>query len=223
MAICPKCNKQIDDDSYFCEHCGTKLYACPKCHIIGKGEGKRCGHCGSLLVEASSIGNDTTPAPSTIPNVSPSQPANTNGNFNGNVNGNQRPLTPSNLGGGVNYGNAVQKTCNANAPAPADNIEDLGYIPGSLYCAAMNTRIQLIDGALIGRTQGQYASQLGTFNYISGRHAVLQMTPNGWTITDVGSTNGTKVNGIRTTPNVPMPFRMGDIVRIANTYDFKAE
>ena len=197
MAICPKCNKQIDDDSYFCEHCGTKLYACPKCHIIGKGEGKRCGRCGSLLVEASSIGNDTTPAPSTIPNVSPSQPA------NGNIN--------------------VQKTCNANAPAPADNIEDLGYIPGSLYCAAMNTRIQLIDGALIGRTQGQYASQLGTFNYISGRHAVLQMTPNGWTITDVGSTNGTKVNGIRTTPNVPMPFRMGDIVRIANTYDFKAE
>lgn len=207
MAICPKCNKQIDDDSYFCEHCGTKLYACPKCHIIGKGEGKRCGRCGSLLVEASSIGADTTPAPSTIPNVSPSQPANTNGNVKGN----------GNFNGNVNVNG------NAGAPVVVDDIEDLGYIPGFLYCAAMNTRIKLFDGALIGRTQGEYASQLGTFNYISGRHAVLQMTPNGWTITDVGSTNGTKVNGIRATPNVPMPFRMGDIVRIANTYDFKAE
>lgn len=215
MAICPKCNKQIDDDSYFCEHCGTKLYACPKCHIIGKGEGKRCGRCGSLLVEASSIGADTTPAPSTIPNAAPSQPANSsvNPNYNVNPNPNSNGYASSN----------VQKTCNANAPAPVDDIEDLGYIPGFLYCAAMNTRIKLFDGALIGRTQGQYASQLGTFNYISGRHAVLQMTPNGWTITDVGSTNGTKVNGIRATPNVPMPFRMGDIVRIANTYDFKAE
>lgn len=87
----------------------------------------------------------------------------------------------------------------------------------------MNTRIKLINGALIGRTQGEYASQLATFNYISGRHAILQMTSNGWTITDVGSTNGTKVNGIRATTNVPMPFRTGDIVRIANTYDFKAE
>ena len=159
MATCPNCNKHIDDDSYYCEHCGTKLYACPKCHTIGKGENKCCGQCGTKLVEASSIGLNTPPPP---------------------------PPTPS-----------------------------------SLFCAAMNIRIPLLEGALIGRTTGNYVQQLSVCKYISGRHATLNKTTDGWTITDLGSTNGTKVNGIPCAPT--LPFTIGSIVRIGNYYDFIAE
>ena len=91
-------------------------------------------------------------------------------------------------------------------------------VPTSLYCAAIGIRLPLINGALIGRTQGNYAAQLGGCQYVSGRHATLQQTNTGWVITDLGSTNGTKVNGVTCSPS--LPFKLGDIVRLANFYDF---
>ena len=73
MATCPFCNQTIDDDGYYCEYCGKKLYICPQCfpttHKYGKGEGKRCGNCGAPLVPADpqdrgNTGGSTLDAPS---------------------------------------------------------------------------------------------------------------------------------------------------------------
>ena len=93
-------------------------------------------------------------------------------------------------------------------------------MPVDLYCAAMHITIPLIQGAVIGRTTGNYTAQLGQCIYISGTHASLGQDAAGWTITDLGSRNGTKVNGVACVPHQPARINVGNIVRIANFYDF---
>lgn len=52
-------------------------------------------------------------------------------------------------------------------------------------------------------------------NVVSRRHCQIQRTPNGWMITDLGSANGTYVNGQRIT--TPTLLRPGDSIRIGQT------
>ena len=51
---------------------------------------------------------------------------------------------------------------------------------------------------------------------VSGHHLQLQSATNGYTVTDLNSTNGTQINGQRIPPNSPIPFRMGDVIRIGD-------
>lgn len=50
--------------------------------------------------------------------------------------------------------------------------------------------------------------------FVSGRHAQIDATETGLTITDLGSTNGTYVNGTRLEPAVPRELHEGDEVVI---------
>lgn len=196
MTICPICKQKIDDDSYYCEHCGQELFLCPHCfpttHKFGKGAGKRCGSCGAVLIAAKNqeTGNMNNRSTLDTP-FQPSQPAP------------QKPVETPRL-------TQPQPLMSPAVPSAT-----------SLFCQAMQTRIVLQDGAVIGREKGDYVSLLSTFIYISSIHARLNKTSTGWTITDLGSRNGTKVNGIPCSPT--QSFSVGDIVRIANFYDFKAE
>lgn len=53
-------------------------------------------------------------------------------------------------------------------------------------------------------------------DYASSRHAQLvQRDPETWMVTDLGSTNGTYVNGKRITE--PTPLTVNDILRIGRT------
>lgn len=92
-----------------------------------------------------------------------------------------------------------------------------------LVCQAEQVSIPLINGAVIGRTAGDYANILGKCIYISGIHARLTQNGSVWSITDLGSRNGTKVNGVACQPNVPMTFKAGDTIRLGAFYDFRAE
>lgn len=59
--------------------------------------------------------------------------------------------------------------------------------------------------------------------YVSGSHARLQFNASGeLELVDLGSTNGTFVNGIQLAPNVPKVICIGDSVKFANL-EFKAE
>lgn len=91
----------------------------------------------------------------------------------------------------------------------------------TIVCSAQGVRLQLIDNAVIGRVNGNYVNQLSNMIYISGTHARLNKNGNQWSITDLGSRNGTKVNGITCSPT--LNFTVGDTIRIANFYDFKVE
>ena len=94
-------------------------------------------------------------------------------------------------------------------------------LPTRLVCRAENITLDLQDGALLGRIEGPYTSQLGRLQFVSSRHARLTRGDDHWIIADVGSRNGTAVNGEWCF--IPLPFRKGDVVRIANYYDFVAE
>lgn len=92
-----------------------------------------------------------------------------------------------------------------------------------LVCQAEQVSIPLMNGAVIGRTAGDYANILGKCIYISGMHARLTQNDSVWSITDLGSRNGTKVNGVACQPNVPMAFKTGDTIKLGAFYDFRAE
>jgi hypothetical protein len=80
---------------------------------------------------------------------------------------------------------------------------------------APETRFQLRNGATsIGRSSASDIS-LGSDDYASGRHARLTRHGGLLYLEDVGSTNGTFVNGRKTVGATPL--RHGDTVRIGST------
>jgi pSer/pThr/pTyr-binding forkhead associated (FHA) protein len=75
------------------------------------------------------------------------------------------------------------------------------------------------DTILIGRDQDCDLVTESRFTSVSQHHAVLQRTPGGWTITDVGtrgegSSYGTHINGIRLNPNRPAVLHPGYEIRL---------
>jgi pSer/pThr/pTyr-binding forkhead associated (FHA) protein len=80
---------------------------------------------------------------------------------------------------------------------------------------ARGTEIEVEDEFLIGR-HAEGAGTLGADIEISRRHALIRREPpHGWVIEDLGSTNGTFVNGRRIT--APEHLSVGDSVRVGET------
>ena len=76
--------------------------------------------------------------------------------------------------------------------------------------------LKLKEG-IFGRTQGIYP-EFGSSIYISGIHGELRFHDGQWQIRDLGSRNGTFVNGIRLAPNVWTNINIGDQLKIATTH-----
>lgn len=196
MSKCYKCGADIDSDSLFCDQCGAEQYVCPKCHIIGKGPNKRCGMCGSPLVPATGQqGNNST----------------------------QQQGAAQPFAGAAQQQGAAQPFAGAAQQQGATQQQEATRMASYLVCQAEQVSIPLMNGAVIGRTAGDYANLLGKCIYISGMHARLTQNGSVWHITDLGSRNGTKVNGVACQPNVPMAFKTGDTIKLGAFYDFKAE
>ena len=209
MSKCYKCGADIDSDSLFCDQCGAEQYVCPKCHIIGKGPNKRCGMCGSPLVPATGQhGNNSTQQQGTA------QP------FAGAA---QQQGAAQPFAGAAQQQGAAQPFAGATQQQGAAQQQGATRMASYLVCQAEQVSIPLMNGAVIGRTAGDYANLLGKCIYISGMHARLTQNGSVWHITDLGSRNGTKVNGVACQPNVPMAFKTGDTIRLGAFYDFRAE
>lgn len=65
---------------------------------------------------------------------------------------------------------------------------------------------------VIGR--GQDCDIILDEHQVSRQHARLQQTPQGWTLVDLGSTNGTQVNGHPLRAHAPYPLQPGDRVAL---------
>ena len=69
---------------------------------------------------------------------------------------------------------------------------------------------------VFGRTTGIYPEFSGQI-YISGRHGELRCVDGQWQIRDLGSHNGTFLNGVKLSPNVWTDLHLGDQLKIATT------
>lgn len=219
MQTCPKCKQLIEDDSWFCDQCGTELMVCPSCRTIKRG--MTCNQCGTKLVTAKafaqnggSVKDPTTPPVGNTQNVGPSPTPNVNPNPNSQPHtgfvGQQTPNT-----GQPKADTNSDRTMRPGATPPPPPRQPQAK-PGHLVCQNPPIRLGIGDGAIIGR-RGSYAQTFAGQGYVSGNHARLQYNASGqFEIVDLGSTNGTFVNGQQLAPNMPRVVNVGDIVKFAN-------
>lgn len=219
MQTCPKCKQLIEDDSWFCDQCGTELMVCPSCRTIKRG--MTCNQCGTKLVTAKafaqnggSVKDPTTPPVGNTQNVGPSPTPNVNPNPNSQPHtGFVWQHTP-NTGQPIADTNS-DRTMRPGATPPPPPRQPQAK-PGHLVCQNPPIRLGIGDGAIIGR-RGSYAQTFAGQGYVSGNHARLQYNASGqFEIVDLGSTNGTFVNGQQLAPNMPRVVNVGDIVKFAN-------
>ena len=233
MQTCPKCKQLIEDDSWFCDQCGTELMVCPSCRTIKRG--MTCNQCGTKLVTAKafaqnggSVKDPTTPPVGNTQNVGSSPTPNVNSNpvpqpptgFVGQPmpntgqpmpNTGQQVVTPGQPIADMNTDRTMRP--GATPPPPPRQTQAK---PGHLVCQNPSIRLGIGDGAIIGR-RGSYAQAFAGQGYVSGNHARLQYNASGqFEVVDLGSTNGTFVNGQQLAPNMPRVVNVGDIVKFAN-------
>ena len=105
-----------------------------------------------------------------------------------------------------------------SAPQPSESILPPGPAgpakAGSLL-SGEGIVLQLKEGDF-GRRGGIWPA-LSAFPYVSGLHGHIGRQGEFWTITDLGSTNGTKVNGKPLTKGAACPFKAGDTIEIATS------
>lgn len=101
-----------------------------------------------------------------------------------------------------------------DAPAPQP-LESAWVIHGTLLCQeGIAPNIHVMDGPIsIGRKVGNDVV-LAQDSFVSGRHAILRHDPEGTFLIDIGSTNGTVVNGMRLDANRPQMLFDGDEIVI---------
>ena len=91
--------------------------------------------------------------------------------------------------------------------APPDS--GLDYL---LVCAGeVEEWSPLVDGAVVGRTPGAHIRP--TSRFVSARHCRFRRDVDGWTVEDLGSKNGTLVNGRGVSR---CGLRSGDTIQIAD-------
>lgn len=194
-----------------------------------------CNQCGTKLVTAKafaqnggSVKDPTTPPVGNTQNVGPSPTPNVNSNpvpqpptgFVGQPmpntgqpmpNTGQQVVTPGQPIADMN----TDRTMRPGATPPPPPRQPQAK-PGHLVCQNPSIRLGIGDGAIIGR-RGSYAQAFAGQGYVSGNHARLQYNASGqFEVVDLGSTNGTFVNGQQLMPNMPRVVNVGDIVKFAN-------
>lgn len=96
---------------------------------------------------------------------------------------------------------------------------------GNMKVVAMNapSRIEIDvtkDRFILGKNPALVDGVISFNNMISRKHCEITKEGGNYFITDLGSANGTYVNGAKIQPNVPTPIANGDIIRLANS-DFQ--
>lgn len=88
---------------------------------------------------------------------------------------------------------------------------------GQLFLVNSNigVNLEIKPGQTIGRSSGEHASVFSAYPMISGTHARIDVGQ-GWSVTDLGSTNGTMVNGQPAAPNTPVPLADQAVVKFGN-------
>ena len=178
-----------------------------------------CNQCGTKLVTAKtfaqnggSVKDPTTPPVGNTQNVGPTPTP--------NVNYNPVPQPPTGFVGqpmpntGQPMPNTGQHTPNTGQHTP--NTGQQVVTPGQPI-ADMNTDRTMRPGATPPPPPPRQPQAKPGHGYVSGNNARLQYNASGqFEVVDLGSTNGTFVNGQQLAPNMPRVVNVGDIVKFAN-------
>lgn len=185
---CPFCKSDIEQDSFFCDQCGNELFICPQCKNLAKG--KRCTQDGSKLVSLKEFKGASKPAA-----IVDSKP--------------EAQTIPSPEVRPVNIEPLVKPVQVFPTASEQNKMKLINH--------SLNINIELENGDIIGRKAGKFSAQFGKLNQISGKHAqVIYDQVKGWCIMDLGSSNGTKYNGVPLSPSVPQKIENQTKVILAN-------
>ena len=189
MIQCPECRQVIPDDSAFCDQCGKELNWCPECKRPKRGT--ECPVCGSDLIPGRKYLSGNYAKPAAGPSAGSAASSSPS-----SVIPSSSPVTPSS--------SPVIPSEASVSPAPTALVGN-GW------------RLTLREGPF-GRRGGIWP-ELSSCPYVSGSHGNIVKSGADWVIEDVGSTNGTFVNGARIQRQT---LKIGDRVTIA-TLDFTVE
>ena len=143
---CLSCSEVIDDDSCFCDMCGTRVTVCASCKVPVAG--KWCTLCGKPAVQAASLILSLHSAPSPAP--APAQP---------------RPRGASGVGPGSASASGTRRLSDAEP----------GAMPRlRLRNKNLGIDLDVTDNATIGRTTGAYSTLFGSFDQVSSRHCCFK-------------------------------------------------
>ena len=120
-----------------------------------------------------------------------------------------------------------KKTEAAMVPPTAPNVEEVFTVRLRMISQNLATHQEVIireNNQVIGSDPSVCRVPV-SYRGISRRHCQISCKRAGgheeYFITDLGSTNGTTLNGERLEPNKPYPLKLGDHVVLAGKYDFK--
>lgn len=83
-------------------------------------------------------------------------------------------------------------------------------------CHSDGWSLMMKKESILGRTNGDFSSQLGNFPVISSKHAKITFNDNKCFVTDLHSTNKTYLNNICLMPDSPTEIKNGDVLILAN-------
>ncbi len=108
----------------------------------------------------------------------------------------------------------------SNSPKPLEKI-DLGQIFDALMIFKGEGMVLYAKEGEFGRNGGIFP-ELGNCKYVSGHHGKLAFEDGEWKICDLGSTNGTAINGVKLEKDKWYTLRKGQQLKIA-TLKFTVE
>lgn len=197
---CAFCKEAIDDDSCYCDLCGEEVKRCTACGKTGKG--KICTACGNALIAAKGL-------PSPVDNVPVSASSSSIGT------GTTAPKAPTDA---TATSAPRDLTAGGTVRASNDSISATPVLP-ELHLMNKNLSIDVLikNNSIVGRTSGNYINIFGAYDQISGKHCRFSFdTSSSWCVTDLGSTNGTKLNNVPISPNDPKPLKDKMFLKIGN-------
>jgi len=193
----------IPDDSAFCDQCGKELKWCPECKRPKRGT--ECPVCGNSLIPGRKYlamlkaGVSVAPQPTVENKPQPQQPQPQS--FYQQPQPQPQPSAFNPQPSAPNAGMQPEPTAAART------------LPSALVGAGL--RLKLQPGPF-GRRGGIWP-ELSAFQFVSGNHGTIAAVPGGWTITDMGSTNGTYINGVPLAAGIPAAITIGSKITIATT------
>ena len=81
---------------------------------------------------------------------------------------------------------------------------------------ALDVNLEVMNNDILGRTTGKFAQRISGLKQLSSKHVSFLFGKEGWIVTDLGSTNGTKINGKQLIPMQPEKIKPGDLLILAN-------